>query len=133
MSDIMMGAVSLRWSDLYYMYMYTPTSKLRIYWRAPCMEQDDLHFRIIWVNYIFVVGVSTFRSFIISFNNGGTLWQAPCMEQDDLHFRIIWSNYSFLWEYLLFDHFLFYFIDNVRFTGVVLCTIDCDFLYCWLK
>ena len=52
------------------------------------------------------------------------------MEQDDLHFRIIWSNYSFLWEYLLFDYFLFYFIDNARFTGVVLFTIDCDFLYC---
>ena len=51
------------------------------------------------------------------------------MEQDDLHFGIIRSTYSILWEYLLFDHFFFYFIDNLRFTGV-LCSIDCDFLYC---
>jgi len=85
------------------------------------------------LNSIFIVGVSTVLSLVISFNNGGILWQAPCMEQDDLHFRIIWSNYSFLWEYLLFDHLLFYFIDNLRFTGVVLCSIDCHFLYCWLK
>jgi hypothetical protein len=59
------------------------------------------------------------------FKNGGTSWQAPCMEQDDLHFRIIRSTYSFLWEYLLFDHFLFYFIDNLRFTGVVLVLAPC--------
>ena len=76
---------------------------------------------------ICIVGVSTVRSFVISFNNGGTSWQASCMEQDDLHFRIIRSTYSFVLEYLLFDHFLFYFIDNLRFTGV-LCSIDCDFL-----
>jgi hypothetical protein len=126
MSDIMMGAVSLLWSDLYYMYMYRPIWKLKIYWRAPCMEQDDLQFRIIWLNSIFIVGVSTVRLFVISFNNRGTLGQAPCMEQDDLHFRIIGSNYSFLCEYLLFGHFLLYFIDNLRFTGVVLCSIDCD-------
>jgi hypothetical protein len=48
MSDIMMGAVSLLSSDLYYMYMYTPTSKLRIYWRAPCMGQDDLILFLLW-------------------------------------------------------------------------------------
>ena len=72
------------------------------------------------------MGVSTVRLFVISFNNRGTLGQAPCMEQGDLHFRIIGSNYSFLWEYLLFGHFLLYFIDNLRFTGVVLCSIDCD-------